>query len=62
MPKTKKNKKNKIKKKVYKKRVKAGQVSKNAPEQNNISRITKSYDQKVEIVKIKKQATEKKNF
>jgi CarD family transcriptional regulator len=57
-----KYKKKKLKKRFYKKKVKAKQIDKNKPEQENISRISKNYEQKIEIVKIKKQATEKKIF
>ena len=52
----------KLKKKVYRKIVKTNQIDKNKIEQENISRISKNYDQKIEIVKIKKQATEKRIF
>ena len=60
--KVKKYKKKKLKKKVYKKKVKADKIGKNSPGQENISRISKNYEQKIEIVKIKKQATEKRIF
>ena len=52
----------KLKKKVYRKKVKANQIDKKNLEKENISRISKNYEQKVEIVKIKKQATEKRIF
>ncbi len=54
--------KKKLKKKVYRKKVKANKIGKNSPVQENISRISKNYEQKIEIVKIKKQATEKRIF
>ena len=60
--KVKKYKKKKLKKKVYTKKVKADKIGKNSPGQENISRISKNYEQKIEIVKIKKQATEKRIF
>ena len=60
--KVKKYKKKKLKKKVYRKKVKVKQIDKNKLEQNNNSHISKNYEQKIEIVKIKKQATEKKIF
>ena len=60
--KVKKYKKKKLKKKVYRKKVKANKIDKNSPVQENISRISKNYEQKIEIVKIKKQATEKRIF
>ena len=52
----------KLKKKVYRKKVKANQIDKKSPEKENISRISKNYEQKIEIVKIKKQASEKRIF
>ena len=54
--------KKKLKKKFYRKKVKANRIDKNNPEQENSLRISKNYEQKIEIVKIKKQATEKKIF
>ena len=60
--KTKKKKARKYKKRVYGKKVKADQVDKNSPGQGNILRTSKNYEQKIEIVKIKKQATEKRIF
>ena len=60
--KVKKYKKKKLKKKVYRKKVKANKIGKNSPAQENTSRISKNYEQKIEIVKIKKQATEKRIF
>ena len=52
----------KLKKKVYRKKVKANQIDKKNLEKENISRISKNYEQKIEIVKIKKQASEKRIF
>ena len=52
----------KLKKKVYRKKVKANQIDKKNLEKVNISRISKNYEQKIEIVKIKKQASEKRIF
>ena len=43
-------------------KVKANQIDKNNLVQNNISHISKNNEQKIEIVKIKKQSTEKKIF
>ncbi len=60
--KIKKRKKVKLKKKISKKKSKTRQTKKNKIVQENIHRIPKSNDQKVEIIKIKKQATEKKIF
>ena len=60
--KDKKYKKKKLRKKVYRKKVKANKIGKNRPEQENISRISKNYEQKIEIVKIKKQPSEKKIY
>ena len=60
--KTKKRKVKKYKKRVYRKKVKAGQIDKNSVGQGNPLRVPKNYEQKVEIVKIKKQATEKRIF
>ena len=60
--KVKKYKKTKLKIKAYKKKTKTNQINKGKPEQENILRISKNYDQKIEIVKIKKQATEKRIF
>jgi len=58
----KKYKKTKLKRKVYRKKVEANQIDKNKPTQQNPLRISKNYEQKIEIVKIKKQATEKRIF
>jgi CarD family transcriptional regulator len=55
-------KKKKIKKKVYIKKVRNKQLDKNNLRQGNILRISKHLEQKVQIVKIKKQATEKKIY
>ena len=60
--KVKKYKKKKLIKKVYRKKVKANQIDKKNLEKENISRISKHYEQKIEIVKIKKQASEKRIF
>ena len=60
--KIKKNNKKKIIKKVYRKKVKNNQIDKNNFGQGKALRISRNYEQKVEIVKIKKQATEKKLF
>ena len=60
--KTKKMKVKKYKKRVYRKKVKADQINKNSVGQGNPLRVSKNYEQKVEIVKIKKQATEKRIF
>ena len=60
--KTKKKKVKKYKKRVYRKKVKADQIDKNSVGQGNPLRVSKNYEQKVEIVKIKKQATEKRIF
>ena len=60
--KVKKYKKTKLKIKAYKKKTKTNQINKNSLAQNNISRISKNYEQKIEISKIKKQATEKRIF
>ena len=54
--------KKKLKKKIYRKKVKTSQTDKNNFERENVLRISKNYDQKIEIEKIKKQATEKKIF
>ena len=64
MPKKKKKKKKveKLKKKIYRKKVKTSQTGKNNFERGNVLRISKNYDQKIEIEKIKKQSTEKKIF
>ena len=69
MPRKKKEKKKvknykikKLKKKVYRKKVKANQINKTGLEQENNLRISKNYEQKIEIAKIKKQATEKRIF
>ena len=55
-------KKKKLKKKIYRKKVKTRQTGKNNFERENVLRIPKNYDQKIEIEKIKKQTTEKKIF
>ena len=60
--KTKKKKVKKYKKRVYRKKVKADQINKNSVGQGNPLRVPKNYEQKIEIVKIKKQATEKRIF
>ena len=60
--KVKKYKKKKLKIKAYKKKTKTNQINKSKPEQENNLRISKNYDQKIEIVKIKKQSTEKRIF
>ena len=60
--KVKKYKKKKLEKRVYRKKVKANKINKNNLGRENISRISKNYEQKIEIVKIKKQATEKRIF
>ena len=60
--KTKKSKVKKYKKSVYRKKVKADQINQNSVRQGNPLRVSKNYEQKVEIVKIKKQATEKRIF
>ncbi len=60
--KVKKYKKKKLKKKVYRKKVTASHIKKNNLEKENILRIPKNYEQKIEIVKIKKQATEKRIY
>ena len=60
--KLKKIKKTKLKKRAYRKKIKAKQSEKNSLNQENISRITKNNEQKIEIAKIKKQATEKRLF
>ena len=60
--KVKKFKKIKLKNKVYKKKAKDNRISKTNLEKENILRISKNYEPKVEIVKIKKQSTEKKIF
>ena len=58
--KIKKNKK-KLKRKNYKKK-KTQLVDKKGENQENFQRVSKSQDQKIEIVKIKKQSTEKRIF
>ena len=58
----KKVKKIKLKKRIYRKKVKANQIEKNKFRQENISRISKNNEQKIAITKIKKQATEKRLF
>ena len=60
--KIKKNNKKKIIKKVYRKKVKNNQIDKNNFGQGKALRISRNYEQKVEIVKIKKQATEKRIY
>ena len=60
--KVKKYKKKKLKKIIYRKKVKTSQTDKSDNERKNVLRISKSYDQKIEIEKIKKQATEKRIF
>ena len=60
--KVKKYKKTKLKRKVYRKKVEANQINKKNPTQENVLRISKNYEQKIEISKIKKQATEKRIF
>ena len=60
--KVKKYKKIKSKRKVYGKKLKANKIDKNNFRQGNISSISKNIEQKVQIVKIKKQATEKKLY
>ena len=54
--------KKKLKKNFYRKKIKTNKVNKNNLVQNNISHISKNNEQKIEIVKIKKQSTEKKIF
>ena len=60
--KAKKIKKKKSKKKIHRKKEKNKKTEKRNFEQENVLRISKNYDQKIEIEKIKKQATEKKVF
>ena len=60
--KIKKNNKKKIIKKVYRKKEKNNQIDKNNFGQGKALRISRNYEQKVEIVKIKKQATEKRIY
>ena len=60
--KVKKYKKKKLKKNFYRKKIKTNKVNKNNLVQNNISHISKNNEQKIEILKIKKQSTEKKIF
>ena len=60
--KVKKYKKKELKKKFYRKKVKANQIEKNNLVQNIISHISKNNEQNIEILKIKKQSTEKKIF
>jgi len=60
--KIKKYKKRKLQKQFYKKNVKANQPVQNKSEQENMLRISKNYEQKILITKIKKQATEKRIF
>ncbi len=60
--KAKKIKKKKFKKKIYSKKVETSQAGKNNIGRENVFRISKNYEQKIEIAKIKKQATEKKIF
>lgn len=57
-----KPKKLKVKKKSFKKKLKVKKVKKNYVEKGNISRLTKSNEPKIDIIKIKKQATEKKIY
>ena len=60
--KVRKSKKKKLKKIVHRKKIKVNRADKNKLEQENTLRISKNYEQKVEIVKIKKQPTEKRIF
>ena len=60
--KTKKYKKIKLKKRVYRKKLKTNKIYKNSSQQENIPLVSKSIEQKIEIVKIKKQASEKKLY
>ena len=60
--KTKKIKQKKLKKKIYKKKIKTDQSNKKSLEGENVLQVSKNYDQKIEIEKIKKQAIEKKIF
>ena len=60
--KIKKYKKKNLKKRVDRVKVKINQTNKNNFRQQNITRISKNQEQKVEIVKIKKQATEKRIY
>ena len=60
--KKKKKKVKKLKRKIYRKRVKGNQIKKNNLEQANLLKISKNYEQKIEIVKIKKQASEKRIY
>ena len=61
MPK-KKSKKIKLRRKVYKKKLKTAQINKKIPKRANNLKISKYNEQKIEITKIKKQSTEKKLF
>ena len=61
MPK-KKTKKIKLRRKVYKKKLKTAQINKKIPKRANNLKISKYNEQKIEITKIKKQSTEKKLF
>ena len=60
--KAKKIKKKKLKEKIHRKKAETSQTGKNNIRRENVYRISKNYEQKIEIVKIKKQATEKKIF
>ena len=60
--KAKKINKKKLKKKIYRKKVKTSQTKKNNFKREEVSQVSKNFDQKIEIEKIKKQATEKKIF
>ena len=60
--KVKKYKKIKLKKRVYRKKSKTNEINKNNLERVNTSSISKNIEQKVEITKIKKQATEKRLY
>ena len=55
-------KKKKLNKRVYRKKVKNKKTKKNKFEKENTSQFFKNNEQKIQIVKIKKQATEKKLF
>ena len=50
--KAKKIKKKKLKKEIYRKKVKTSQTDKNNLGRENVLRISKNYDQKIEIEKI----------
>ena len=66
MPRTKtkrkKFKKIKLKKSVFRKKTKSNKKNNNKVEQANTSSVSKNIDQKIEITKIKKQATEKRLY